>query len=111
MKIEFSLSKEEWSETDKSDMWLYSKLENGEIPDSPKYIKKIYNKLVEIKKETKNTKFDYVEIQVPEQFKNNKDIRRCDQNFLSICAHVFENSDNRISGEGGEKLNFIMSFK
>lgn len=111
MKMEINLTKEEWSEIDHSAVWLYSRLEKGEIPKTPKYIKRVYDKMIKLKEETKDKEFDFIEIQIPERFKNEKELQKCYQNFLSIASDVFGNSNNRIAGKSGEEIKFIINLK
>jgi hypothetical protein len=122
---EFSLTipKEEWSEKNDSKVFLFSRLCKGEIPDSPKYIRKIYDRLNEIKEEIAGMEFDFVKTEIPKPYyaENgdcpllNKNLSKCCfncvHNFLCICSHVFGNCNNGGYESKDDSVHFIISFK
>ncbi|GEM_PF-6408736 len=110
-EIILTIPKEEWSEKDNSKTWLFSRLQKGEVPSSPKYIKKVYSRLMKIKKENKELQFDFVRIEAPKKINKDRGMYGYAHNFLSICAHVFGKSSNGIVPSEEEELRFIISFK
>ena len=128
-RIEIIIPRKEAAEEYKSDTWLFSRLRDGEIPDSPKYIRKIYDRLVEIKEETKGVKFKIAIIELPnipggyappdmgkdgEPVQNMTDeesnLEMCGHNFCSICAHVLGHSLNDMGPGKDDDLHIILYF-
>ena len=107
-----TLSKEEWSQKYDSDVWLFSRLQKGELPSSPKYIKKFHDALMKMKKELKDEKFWEVVVETPKApLDADHDMNMCLHNSISIVAHVFGHAGNNIIEGKDENLHFIFEFR
>lgn len=109
---EIILSKEDWSEKYDSDVWLFSRLQKGEVPSSPKYIKRMYDALVKMKQDNKTLRFREAVIETP-RAPNNEDhnMSICLHNCLCIVAQVFGHAGNNIVEGKDEDLHFILEFE
>ena len=112
MKIRtITLSKEDWSQKDDSGVWLFSKLQKGEIPSSPKYVKEFYDALLKLKEEAGELKFHEVVIETAKAPVNEDgDMENCLHNCVSIVAHVFGHSRNNIVEGKDDDLHFVFDF-
>ncbi len=111
-RMEIILSKEDWSEKYDSDVWLFSRLQSGDIPSSPAYIRKVYSALIEFRNEMEGLKFrEMVAITPRPPGDGDDDMNMCMHNCISICSHVLGHSENIIVDGEDENLHLIFDFQ